>query len=247
MRTWSIICAMTSTGRIAGIDGCRAGWFVVAADNTLRDMTWFVAETVDRAAKMLDDCEVIGIDIPIGVPDAGPRQCDFMARKLLSPGRTSSVFPAPIRPVLGIRDYRQACDLRESIDGSRMSKQAFNILPKIDEVDRYVRATATPGARLYEVHPELAFTNLNRSLPMQHPKRTAHGFSERLAHLSKVFSSEPLNSALSAFPRAKVAKDDVLDAFAVLAAAQRIVDGRGQRVPLQPDYDAKGINMAIWF
>lgn len=236
---------MGGYSRIAGIDGCKAGWFVVAADASLNTIDYFVAADIHGAAAALHDGTVVGIDIPIGVPDAGPRQCDSAARRLLSPGRTSSVFPAPIRPILGVRDYRQACDLRESVDGKRMSAQAFNILHKIDEVDRFVRAKSSID--LLEVHPELAFVAINNGAPMRHAKRTAEGFNERYARLAGHFETSVLDAALGAFPRSKVARDDVLDAFAVLLAAARISTGQGRRVPAESVLDSAGIEMSIWY
>lgn len=236
---------MIDVPRIAGIDGCRAGWFVVSSSPGLEAVDWFVASDIAETVEHLGDDVAIGIDIPIGLPDTGRRECDFEARRLLSPRRTSSVFPAPIRPILGVRNYAAACDLRESIDGKRMSVQAFNILHKIDEVDRYVRNNR--GVRFFEVHPELAFAALRNGEPMTHAKRSALGFEERQAHLQKVFDGNLLNAALSACPRMHVARDDVLDAFAVLSSMARIATGRGQRVPKQASPDSAGLDMAIWF
>ena len=116
---------------------------------------------------------------------------------------------------------------------------------KIDEVDRYVRSNA--GARFFEVHPELAFAAMNNDKPMTHPKRNTSGFEERKVHLQKLFAASTLKAALSAFPRTRVARDDVLDAFAVLSSMARIAAGRGQRVPEQSTRDSAGLDMAIWF
>ena len=44
----------------------------------------------------------------------------------------------------------------------KVSKQLFNIAPKIREVDEVpARRRRTPPARVFEVHPELAFWRLN--------------------------------------------------------------------------------------
>ena len=231
--------------RIAGIDGCKAGWFVVSANAALDDVMYFVAENFADAIERLGHTTFVGVDIPIGVPDAGPRECDSLARRLLSPRRASSVFPAPIRPILGMRDYIAACDLRESIDGKRISVQTFNILGKIDEVDRYLRRNS--NARFFEVHPELAFAALDNGEPMMHAKRSREGRGERLAHLEMIFDGEDLAAASSAYPGSQVAKDDVFDAFAVLATVARIAVGHGQRVPERPAHDSAGLDMAIWF
>ncbi len=234
----------TNVRRIAGIDGCRGGWFVAAADTALKDVETFVADTIESAIDLLGGDLVIGIDIPIGLPDAGARDCDLQARRLLSPRRASSVFPAPVRSILGIRDYETACDRREAIDGRRLSIQAFNILARIDEVDRYLCAG---GATLYEVHPELAFAALNGGEPMAHPKRSREGLAERRQALGERIGRTTIDRALGRYRRSQVARDDVLDALAVLLAAQRIAIGRARRVPASAVYDSAGIDMAIWF
>lgn len=236
---------MVEAVRIAGIDGCRRGWFVATAETNLSNVDVFVAETIDAAMKQLGADTVVGIDIPIGLPEAGPRDCDLQARRLLSPRRTSSVFPAPVRSILGASDYEQACEQRQAIDGRRLSVQAFNIMGKIDEVDRYLRAD--DSRRLYEVHPELAFAALNGGQPMAFAKRQSEGLQERRRVLGERLDAATIDGALNAYPRSQAARDDVLDAFAVLVSASRIASGRAQRVPELPVCDAAGLDMAIWF
>ncbi len=235
------------TEKLAGIDGCKAGWFVVTADKKLGNVHCFVAANIFDAAEKLCSDSTIGIDIPIGTPDSGPRACDFLARKRLSPLRSSSVFPAPIRPILGLRDYAHACNKRASIDGKRMSRQAFNILPKIDEVDRFARSEHRLARRLYEVHPELAFSVLNNDRPMNNAKRKPAGFDERYELICRKFSGSTIDAALQQYPRSMVAKDDVLDAFVVLHSAKRIVEEKAERVPLEGAEDSEGLDMTIWF
>ena len=184
--------------------------------------------------------------MPVGIPDRGMRECDQLARKRLSPYRTSSVFSAPIRPVLSACDYRDACNIHERHDGRRMSKQAFFIMPRIVELDTAVRADTALGSRLYEIHPELSFAALNGGTPMKHAKRNGTGFDCRYALLTGVFDKRSIEAALNLYPRQLVARDDVLDAFAVLWSASRIANGDAVRLPEEPRYDAGGIDMAIW-
>jgi predicted RNase H-like nuclease len=77
--------------------------------------------------------------MPIGLPERGPRACDLEARRLLGPGRASSVFPAPIRPVLVATSYDDACQIRLQVEGKKLSRQAWVIVPKIREVDDMLR------------------------------------------------------------------------------------------------------------
>jgi len=230
--------------RIAGVDGCKAGWFVAFRDNAQTDC--FVAESAAELAAKLDGFDAVGIDIPVGLPECGNRECETLARKALSPRRTSSVFSAPIRPVLDVDDYRKACELRFRLEGKRMSKQSFFIMPKIAEVDRLVRARPSFACSLHEVHPEVSFAALAGE-PMQHAKRTREGFDERRQLLDRVHTPRVLDRALAAYPRTSVARDDVLDAFVVLWSAARIATHSATRLPAASVYDSYGIDMAIWF
>lgn len=237
----------TGSERVAGLDGCKAGWFVVHGDRALADIDWFVAGSFAEALATLGECSVIGVDIPIGLPDNGARACDRQARRLLAPGRSSSVFPAPIRAVLGATSYREACERRLAVDGKRMSAQAFHILGKIGEVDRFLRANPEARARIYEVHPELSFASLNGGTAIVAPKRSPEGFAERYRLVSSQTGTARVDAALASYLRRQVARDDVLDAFAVMLSASRIARGRGRRVPADPESDSRGLAMAIWY
>ena len=230
---------------VAGMDGCRAGWFVVRRDASgAVDLAVFSA--FPDAVAALSDCAAIGVDIPIGLPDRGARACDVLARQRLSPQRAASVFPAPIRPILDCADYVEACDRRERIEGKRMSKQAYNIVPKIIDVDEVLQKDSALASRIYEVHPELAFSAL-AGRPLSHPKRTPNGIAERQALLENHGGPLVLDEALARWPRSEVARDDVLDAVAVMLAADRIAAGEGRRLPAEPISDSTGLDMAIWF
>ena len=238
---------MPKVPRIAGIDGCKAGWFVVCETPLPGPWSWFVAPNFDEVARRLRDFDAVGIDMPVGIPDRGARECETLARRILSPQRTASVFSAPIRPILGMDDYREACSMRESIEGKRMSKQSFFIMDKILEVDTVVQTRRAFGERVYEVHPEVSFAALGGGEPMANPKRQQAGFDERYSHLLDVYPQTILDEALEAFPRGQVARDDVLDAFAVLWSTKRIALSTAERLPEEPAYDSCGIDMAIWY
>src|SRR5262249_55246675 len=149
-------------------------------------------------------------DIPIGLldaPERGGRECDRQARRLLG-RRASSVFSPPARAVLEATRYEQ-------VRSHGVSIQAFNILPKIRQVDRLM--TPRLQTRIHEAHPELAFRS-GTGAPMQHNKKTAAGYKERLKALSRVqrqawrSTSQQLSNALRNYRRVQVAADDLLDA-----------------------------------
>lgn len=226
---------------LAGIDGCRGGWFAVTETNGR--IGWFLAADFAAAIRQLDGSALIAVDIPIGLPDAGPRDCDRLARQRLGPRRGSSVFPAPLRAVLGAAGYAEACARHRDIDGRGMSRQAWNITPKIAEVDGVVRAIGQ--SRVHEVHPELSFAEL-AGRPLDNNKKRPAGHDERLRFLQDEFPPVHLERVLRARPSQRVGKDDVIDAFACLWSARRIAAGRALRLPPEPQRDAAGLDMAIW-
>jgi predicted RNase H-like nuclease len=77
---------------VLGVDGWQVGW--VGARLTDRAVQLLDLRTVD-AVLAVDDVEVVGIDMPIGLSADGVRACDEAARHLLTPfGAASSVLSA---------------------------------------------------------------------------------------------------------------------------------------------------------
>src|SRR5437667_176553 len=111
---------------VAGVDGCRGGWLCVdETDGTVRGN---IFESFGQLLQSRPTVLVFAVDIPIGLPDAGERLCDPLARKLLGSPRASSVFPAPIHAIVLETDYQMACRKHREVDGRALSRQAFAIL-----------------------------------------------------------------------------------------------------------------------
>ena len=168
-----------------------------------------LAPTLDR------DLVVIAIDMPIGLSDEGPRACDQAARKLLQPHGTR-VFPAPPRVALAhIRDYDAACRASMSATGKSLSKQTWNLLPAIAEVD-----ALADDNRIVECHPELAFA-LMQGHPVDARKKTPEGRAVRLGLLRQWLPDlgDPAYG------------DDGLDALACAWSASRVAAGSAIVVP----------------
>lgn len=177
------------------------------------------------------DLSALAIDMPIGLLDERPRAADREARALLGP-RRSSVFPTPVRATIGAVDYLDACERSRAASGKALSKQAFNLLPKIIELDELIRPQDQD--HVVEAHPELAFMRLAGS-HLTHPKRTAEGKSCRLALLNATFGAPAVAAAL----RSRVAPDlDVIDALGNLVTAAHVARGTERR--LGHDIDSTG-------
>ena len=228
-----------------GIDGCPAGWYVVRA-GTGGSIT---SKVYARFADVLADApsaSVIAVDIPIGLTDVGSRRCDDLARRTLAPKRSSSVFSAPLRPVLTAASHQEASTLRRSIDGKGMSIQSFAITRKVREVDVALAASPAHHERVYEVHPEVCFTQLNGGQPMAFAKKKSAGRAQRLGILAGQFGDAPAR-LLGDRARRDVGADDVLDALVALWSALRIGCGQHASLPPIPDHDALGRRMAIFY
>lgn len=236
--------------RIAGIDGCRAGWLaVVWGGESSSELRWHCASSIPALIKQLPGVQTVAIDIPIGLLTAaepGGRPCDRAARKVLSGRRGSSVFSPPVRSALDhLDDYAAALDAnRQSSDANiGISKQCFHIMPKIAEADAYI--TPRRQRRLKEAHPELAFAAMNNGRSLEAPKRTQVGRAQRRSLLNKVGLSA-IRDSFDAFRRRDVALDDLLDAAACCWVAWRVHHGEGVCLGDTARRDERGLRMEIW-
>ena len=212
--------------RCAGVDGCRSGWLVASRTGV---------SVYAAFAAVVDEFDLVGVDMPIGMPPPHPRLADIEARRYISP-RGSTIFPTPARACLQADSYAQACAISRTAVGQKISKQAWNILPKIREVDRAVGVESEPF--VVEVHPECSFAALSDGRPLS-SKHTAFGRQQRLHLLEPIFGSLP-----KAPDGART--DDVLDAFAVLWSTERFANNTHRTFPAtQTQRDQRGLRMRI--
>lgn len=208
--------------RVAGIDGCRGGWCLVTGTGSPRALKIEVGvyptfKTTIDAAK---DAAHIAVDIPIGLGERGGRACDLLARQALG-GRWMCVFPAPTRPVLAAATYSEANRLHRDLCGKGLSRQAFGIMPKIAEVDGFLRSRPGSADRVWEVHPETCFAALNGGAPLLIRKAAKDGLLARRALLRRFVPGldVAVAAALGAWPRTTLKEDDVLDAVVACVTA----------------------------
>jgi len=235
---------------LAGVDGCPVGWvaaFAREAEVRLRLLPRFV--DVLSAAEAP---RIVAVDIPIGLPERvgrGGRAAENAVRPLLG-ARQSSVFSVPSRAALMAQDYRAACRiaLATSEPPRMVSKQLHMLAPKIREVDTCLRADATAAARVFEVHPELAFWRLNAERAVAEPKKVKGACYEPGLVLRRrllIAAGFPPALVNGASPKG-AGPDDLLDALACAAIARRIRAGSARPFPEPPERDACGLPMAIW-
>jgi len=215
--------------RILGVDGARGGWAAAVVDiedTAGDDVTWLRLPTISQALAL--DVDVIAVDMPIGLPRTGRRECDLLAKKLL--GRAHPrVFLAPPRDVLQATSYADAAARhRAHAGGLGLSVQTWNIVDKMREVD-----AVADDPRLVEVHPELSFAQLAGAvLPSKHG---TDGRAVRLRALAGRWL------ALRDVPPGL----DGLDALAAAWSGQRWMRGEAESLPASPPRDDLGRPMRI--
>jgi predicted RNase H-like nuclease len=227
---------------VIGVDGCAGGW--IAASRDARGA--ICCRHVNALAELFGNSlcpRVVAVDVPIGLLERGARDCDVEARRLLGV-RRSSVFPAPIRPILTATSQADASRIRHRVEGKGVSIQTWAIVPKIVEVDGCLRADEARREIVREVHPEVSFFFLNGERPMNAAKRKADGQAERLSVLRK-WAGGAIVDALARRRELDCKADDIVDALVALWTAERIASGTAISIPVKPPLDAYGLRMEM--
>lgn len=223
-------------GMVVGVDGCPAGWVCFQVDLQSRRTSVAVVSKISELLSASPRPLLVGIDIPIGLPLKGARACDLAARRLLGQPRSSRLFPAPVRATLVAKNYEEARQLSIQAQGKSMPRQAYEIIPKIREVDNLM--TTELQEWMFEVHPEMSFYTLNGRQALKHSKHEREGKSERMQLLLPHYPG--IRAQLAELSRNKIGHDDLLDAAAAAWTAERVARGD---VPRQ--FDTKGLRMEI--
>lgn len=229
--------------RVVGVDGCPGGWLAVVYDTDASLLTPHIHASFADLIAAYPDAASIGVDIPIGLSEGAPRQCDIEARRLLGV-RRSSVFPAPDPRVLDATTYAEALAQSRSLTDKGISRQGFGIYGKVAQVNQVM--TPELQRRVFEVHPEVSFWALAGGRPMEYSKKTTLGFEERLTLLVAEFPDTTLPSRPKARRLARPASaDDVLDAIVASWTARRHAEGTSGQIPAEPPLDGRGLRMEI--
>jgi predicted RNase H-like nuclease len=110
----------------------------------------------------------------------------------------------------------------------------------------------TPGlqARVFEVHPEVAFWAMNGERALDEPKKVkSRPYGPGLARRRELLAAAGYDLGVIASFRLRTSEggeDDVLDALACSWTAARIARGVARRFPAEPPVDGQGLRMEIW-
>jgi predicted RNase H-like nuclease len=207
-----------------GIDGTRNGWITAEFSGD----TWKL-DSFEKLSSI--DFDEALIDIPIGLPESSTRKCDAEARDFLAPERHYSIFNCPVRDAVYADSYQDACDINEEETGKRISKQAWNIVPKIREADKQAQKR-----ELREAHPEVFFKAIEEESVIE-SKSSVEGLKDR-EEILKRFGDI---SVIEDFEAKDVSEDDLIDAM-VLSLGSKF---ELENIPGNPDKDSEGLEMSI--
>lgn len=242
---------MTTPGRpgaqlpyryLAGVEPCPGGWLLAAG--RLQGITLFPEDPIVFAtfAEILDQrpaYEILALHCPVGLldePRDGGRACERAARRLLGWPRMAAVVPSPLRPALAARTWKQAVKL----NGGGMSPVTWALLDHVAELNSEMQPYRQ--RQVSEVHPELAFYELNGSAPLPLPKHHTEGRRLREELLAAKFRGVEriLQAKLPG-----VSREHLVDVAADLWTARRIAARSLHRLPDTPEWDANGLRMEI--
>ncbi len=237
---------------LAGVDGCTGGWLVAFVRPSGDEARLRIVPRFADVLAASERPEIVAVDMPIGLPERtglGGRAAENAVRPLLG-ARQSSVFSVPSRAAICAGEYREACDVAQATSDPprKVSKQLFNIAPKIREVDEALRDMPDVAKRVFEVHPEVAFWRLNGERALTEPKKVkSRPYEAGLALRRGLLVAAGLPAeAVNSKPPKGAGADDLLDALACAAIARRLHAGLAQPFPNPPPRDAHGLIMAIW-
>lgn len=233
------------TDYFLGIDGCRGGWVAAALDTAL---TLFFFSTLEEAREKIKNSEFTLIDMPMGLKSVGKeeRRCDVEARKFLKK-KKMSIFPMASRQAVYTHSYEEANIVNREILGKGLSKQSYNLFPKIREVDFFIEKNPLILNSICEGHPELSFARLSGS-EMVYSKKTQEGYDERLTLIKRYIphAEEAISHFRSLYRTTTLVKDDILDAVILALAATSKTYNNYKIVPSEEEVDMRGISMKIF-
>lgn len=222
---------------VVGVDACRRGWIALELWESGQMAAHFVSRIGDLE-QVAPECEVVAIDIPIGLPEVGRRPADESARVAVG-ARRNSVFYTPPRSALAAATHSEGTQLAAAATGFGMSQQAYALRTKIFEVEAWI--PGAPGI-VAEVHPEVSFTEM-LGFPPTASKKSWQGMVERYRALAAagIYLDE-----LTGVASVAASVDDMLDAGAAAWTARRMLLGEARTLPDSPPDSDDGRPVAIW-
>ncbi len=224
--------------KFLGVDGYKGGWLAVILSSSSSEVKLY--KDVGSLWSENRDASLVLIDIPICLTNKGIRQCDILARKMLAKNRKPSIFNPPAKKAYYAGSYREACAINKEVTGKKISKQTWNLIPKIKEVNKLISKHPEAVKILKESHPEVCFMALSTK-GIKYSKKNILGIKERLKVLESL-DGRALGIfayANDKFSKKAILADDIVDSM-VLAFTAKFGYKKLSKIPKKPHYNELG-------
>ena len=229
-------------GLYIGVDGCRGGWAAAVLDHG--ELRLKVYKSIAAIVKEYPLFDAFLVDMAIGLRSSrDQKRPDAAARKELGI-KASSVFPIPSRDAVyaeGEEDQKRA-NLRTL--GKSLSKQSLAIIPKIRELDEFLKDNPEYRGKILESHPEVDFARLNGSVVLS-KKKEEPGPTERIHILSEYLDKRDLSNMYDKAKELGCGQDDLIDAICLAVTGALHAHGQSESLQEQMEPDEKGLSMQL--
>lgn len=229
-------------GIYLGTDGCKGGWITAVLNHG--ELQIEKNPTISSLIDNYPQFDAFLIDMAIGLRDSLDQlRPDDIARKELSP-RGSTLFPIPSRSAVyaETEEAQKQANLRSL--GKSLPKQTINIIPKIREMDEFLRDNPAYKNRILESHPELCFARLKGEVLLS-KKKEFEGIKERIGLLEKWLPGIILPDFHVTAKELKCEQDDILDALCLAVTAVLKAAGECETIPESPEPDENRLYMQL--
>ena len=234
--------SITQDGLYIGVDGCRGGWIAAVLDHG--DMRLERYDDLTSLIKTYPSFDAFLIDMAIGLRNSTKQlRPDDEARKELGP-KASSVFPIPSRKAVYADGEDAQKEANKCTLGKSLAKQSIAIIPKIRELDTFLKDHPEYKNRILESHPEVIFSRLNGAVVLS-SKKEEPGPSHRIAILSEFLERKNLYGMYDKAKKLECKQDDLIDALCLAVTGALYAHGQYETIPTEPELDEKGLLMQL--
>lgn len=231
-----------SEGLYLGVDGCKGGWITCVLDHGKLRMERY--DSIETMVNSYPEFDAFLIDMAIGLRTSADQvRPDDQARKELGP-KASSIFTIPCRQAVYAATEEKQKQANIKVLGKSLAKQTISIIPKIKELDEFLRKHPEYKNRILESHPEVAFARLNGSVVLTR-KKEYPGFSERAGILKHYLPEKTLFGMWDLARQFKCNPDDLLDAACLAVTAAMSAKDMCETIPAEPEQDEEGLYMKM--
>lgn len=233
---------ITQDGLYIGVDGCKGGWIAAVLDQGELRLGKYIS--ISSLVERYPEFDAFLIDMAIGLRDRLDQTRPDHAAKIELGKKASSVFPIPSRSaVYADNEETQKLENIRTL-GKSLAKQSIAIIPKIRELDVFLRDHPDYKNRILESHPEVAFARLNGSVVMSR-KKEEPGPSERIHILSEFLEAKELSGFYDKAKKLGCNQDDLIDAVCLAVTGALYAHGQCETIPEKPEADEKGLLMKL--